>query len=233
MTCRPADPRRLDVGSSFRVGILDTSLVASTRSAPLPAVPRRGSRRSAVVANTLVGPGRVTSSSPTPPRPPRGGSQLKGRDVEEAAMWRCIELQERYPQGNAVPFLSSRWSGAILDESYERCGEVTSEFAKTFYLGTQLMTPKQARAIWAIYVWCRRTDELVDGPNASKITPEVRRNVWCPRQARGAGAWVAAGGMGVASMHGGSSRGAAGRQDAYCRRSLLDSWPARRTSRSA
>ena len=22
------------------------------------------------------------------------------------------------------------------------------------------------RAIWAIYVWCRRTDELVDGPNA-------------------------------------------------------------------
>lgn len=36
-----------------------------------------------------------------------------------------------------------------------RCGEVTSEYAKTFFLGTQLMTPEQAKAIWAIYVWCR------------------------------------------------------------------------------
>jgi phytoene/squalene synthetase len=50
---------------------------------------------------------------------------------------------------------------------------VTSEYAKTFYLGTKLMTPEKARAVWAIYVWCRRTDELVDGPNASRITPEV------------------------------------------------------------
>ncbi|XP_038719813.1 phytoene synthase 2, chloroplastic-like [Tripterygium wilfordii] len=33
------------------------------------------------------------------------------------------------------------------------------------------MTPERRRAIWAIYVWCRRTDELVDGPNASHITP--------------------------------------------------------------
>ncbi len=33
------------------------------------------------------------------------------------------------------------------------------------------MTPSKARAIWAIYVWCRRTDELVDGPNAPRMTP--------------------------------------------------------------
>lgn len=33
------------------------------------------------------------------------------------------------------------------------------------------MTPEKARAIWAIYVWCRRTDELVDGPNAPRMTP--------------------------------------------------------------
>ena len=35
------------------------------------------------------------------------------------------------------------------------------------------MTPEKQRAIWAIYVWCRRTDELVDGPNATHITPEA------------------------------------------------------------
>ncbi|XP_058090479.1 phytoene synthase 2, chloroplastic [Magnolia sinica] len=59
----------------------------------------------------------------------------------------------------------------MLNEAYDRCGEVCAEYAKTFYLGTLLMTPERRRAIWAIYVWCRRTDELVDGPNASHITP--------------------------------------------------------------
>lgn len=59
----------------------------------------------------------------------------------------------------------------LLDKAYDRCGEVCAEYAKTFYLGTLLMTPERRRAVWAIYVWCRRTDELVDGPNASQITP--------------------------------------------------------------
>ncbi|KAI5059028.1 hypothetical protein GOP47_0025347 [Adiantum capillus-veneris] len=62
-------------------------------------------------------------------------------------------------------------SPQILEEAYTRCGEVCAEYAKTFYLGTMLMTPERQRAIWAIYVWCRRTDELVDGPNAPHITP--------------------------------------------------------------
>ncbi|KAL7094263.1 hypothetical protein ACP275_11G092100 [Erythranthe tilingii] len=59
----------------------------------------------------------------------------------------------------------------LLSEAYDRCREVCAEYAKTFYLGTLLMTPERRRAIWAMYVWCRRTDELVDGPNASHITP--------------------------------------------------------------
>ncbi|XP_022992887.1 phytoene synthase, chloroplastic isoform X1 [Cucurbita maxima] len=62
---------------------------------------------------------------------------------------------------------------SLLNEAYDRCGEVCAEYAKTFYLGTMLMTPERQKAIWAIYVWCRRTDELVDGPNASHITPSA------------------------------------------------------------
>ncbi|MCP4972916.1 MAG: phytoene synthase, partial [Prochlorococcus sp.] len=40
------------------------------------------------------------------------------------------------------------------------------QWAKTFYLGTLLLPPHKRRAIWAIYVWCRRTDELMDSPEA-------------------------------------------------------------------
>ena len=53
-----------------------------------------------------------------------------------------------------------------LEEAYEACRLETAEWAKTFYLGTLLMPPQKRRAIWAIYVWCRRTDELMDSPEA-------------------------------------------------------------------
>mmetsp|Transcript_16578 Transcript_16578/g.46361 ORF Transcript_16578/g.46361 Transcript_16578/m.46361 type:complete len:526 (-) Transcript_16578:193-1770(-) len=52
----------------------------------------------------------------------------------------------------------------IIRKAYEESGEVTSAFAKTFYLGTQVLPEAPREAIWAIYVWCRRTDEIVDAP---------------------------------------------------------------------
>jgi phytoene synthase len=64
-------------------------------------------------------------------------------------------------------------TAGALEQAYAKCGDVTAAYAKTFYLGTQLMTTEQQKAIWAIYLWCRRTDELVDGPNAPRVNPEV------------------------------------------------------------
>src|SRR4028119_2406994 len=66
---------------------------------------------------------------------------------------------------------------ASVDDSYELCRQVTASYAKNFYLGTQLMPEAKRRAIWAIYVWCRRTDELVAGPGSDATTPETL-NLW-------------------------------------------------------
>ncbi|MCG9891988.1 MAG: phytoene synthase [Thermosynechococcaceae cyanobacterium MS004] len=60
-----------------------------------------------------------------------------------------------------------------LAQSYELCRQATAFYSKTFYLGTLLMTEQKRRGIWAIYMWCRRTDELVDGPRAATTTPET------------------------------------------------------------
>ena len=60
-----------------------------------------------------------------------------------------------------------------VDESYKLCQQLTAKYSKSFYLGTLLMSPVKRRAIWAIYAWCRRTDELVDGPAAAMTTPET------------------------------------------------------------
>ena len=53
---------------------------------------------------------------------------------------------------------------SVLRKAFDESGEVTEAFAKTFYLGTQLLPVPSREAIWAVYVWCRRTDEIVDAP---------------------------------------------------------------------
>ena len=59
-----------------------------------------------------------------------------------------------------------------LEDAYEICRKETQKWAKTFYLGTLLLPNEKRRAIWAIYVWCRRTDELMDGPESLKKSVE-------------------------------------------------------------
>jgi phytoene synthase len=52
---------------------------------------------------------------------------------------------------------------ARLELAYEACRQLMADYAKTFYLASLLFPADKRRAIWAIYAWCRRTDELVDG----------------------------------------------------------------------
>jgi phytoene synthase len=65
-----------------------------------------------------------------------------------------------------------------LDQAYEICRKETQKWAKTFYLGTLLLPIKKRKAIWAIYVWCRRTDEIMDSLEAStKSEDELAENL--------------------------------------------------------
>ncbi|XP_065878913.1 phytoene synthase 2, chloroplastic-like [Euphorbia lathyris] len=79
--------------------------------------------------------------------------------------YHCCSLRKQSPAAKFHP--------AFLEEAYESCRLICADYAKTFYLGTLLMTEDRQKAIWAIYVWCRRTDELVDGPNAAYMSSAV------------------------------------------------------------
>lgn len=61
----------------------------------------------------------------------------------------------------------------LLVRAYDESGVVTSAFAKTFYLGTQVLPEPAMKAIWAVYVWCRRTDEIVDAPRPEAQDPDA------------------------------------------------------------
>lgn len=74
--------------------------------------------------------------------------------------------------GRRMVFLRKRQ--VILRKSYEECRRITALFSKTFYLGTTLLSPEKRKAVWAIYTWCRRTDDLVDGPRVVQRTAELR-----------------------------------------------------------
>ncbi|CAI0449141.1 unnamed protein product [Linum tenue] len=121
--------------------------------------------------NSNSGVSAVYSSTAAVAASPARSSEEKVYEVvlKQAALVK--ELQRRSAEEEAVAGTISNWD--LLNDAYDRCGEVCAEYAKTFYLGTLLMTPERQRAVWAIYVWCRRTDELVDGPNATHITPEA------------------------------------------------------------
>nr|ATQ35978.1 phytoene synthetase [Dumontia simplex] len=74
--------------------------------------------------------------------------------------------------GRRMLFLRKR--AQILAKSYDECRRITALFSKTFYMGTTLLSAEKRRAVWAIYTWCRRTDDLVDGPRVTQHASELR-----------------------------------------------------------
>ena len=95
------------------------------------------------------------------PRAGRPAAPAQRRSVEERALERTAEAL----RAGAGPEREE-----LLAEAYARCGAITQTYAKTFHLATRLLAREKREAVWAIYVWCRRTDELVDGPNSKHFT---------------------------------------------------------------
>ena len=75
------------------------------------------------------------------------------------------ELLVSYNRNNANILNNVRQDRA-LSLAYRRCEHVTQLFSKTFYMGTTLMKEDARAHVWAIYTWCRRTDDIVDSPRA-------------------------------------------------------------------
>jgi len=86
---------------------------------------------------------------------------------------------DTFPQswktGGGESFTADQMSrmDALIARAYDESGIVTAAFAKTFYLGTQVLPELPMKAVWAVYVWCRRTDEIVDAPRPEAKDPNA------------------------------------------------------------
>ncbi|GER88503.1 phytoene desaturase [Dictyobacter vulcani] len=62
--------------------------------------------------------------------------------------------------------------GQRVTDAYEYCRQVTQRASKTFYWGSVFLPPHKRQAVWAIYAFCRRVDDIVDEA-AEDSTPAV------------------------------------------------------------
>jgi phytoene synthase len=64
-----------------------------------------------------------------------------------------------------------------LQTSYELCKAITREHAKSFYYATQFFPPEKQWATYAVYGFCRFTDDLVDKADGALPRPTIQRNL--------------------------------------------------------
>ncbi|HEY3291553.1 MAG TPA: squalene/phytoene synthase family protein [Anaerolineae bacterium] len=60
-----------------------------------------------------------------------------------------------------------------LDYAYQYCAAVTRSSSRTFHLSASLLPAQKRRAIYALYAFCRATDDLVDDTRGSTDTANV------------------------------------------------------------
>jgi len=69
----------------------------------------------------------------------------------------------------------------MMAESYEQCRLLTKQYAKTFYFGTKFFDEDKRKAVWAVYAWCRRTDDIVDKPRKETVSLRTELAEWGER----------------------------------------------------
>ncbi|KAI3791292.1 hypothetical protein L2E82_05022 [Cichorium intybus] len=115
----------------------------------------------------------ITARVVAPRRPTLPELSLKGIPHTDLHVREIVQRQLHTRRTDHDVCRKPEFNPEFLEDAYDRCRDICAEYAKTFYLGTRLMTEERQKAIWAIYVWCRRTDELVDGPNATHMSTTV------------------------------------------------------------
>ncbi|KMT14342.1 hypothetical protein BVRB_4g071240 [Beta vulgaris subsp. vulgaris] len=130
----------------------------------LPVVPGSSGRSSSSAARKSKGTTKPTSSFTVSNKSIDFFNELQVEQVIERQS-KCLNPKKQI------------YDPALLREAYKSCQNICAQHAKSYYLGSLLLTEERTKAIWAIYAWGRRTDELVDGENANNASSAVL-DIW-------------------------------------------------------
>ena len=66
-----------------------------------------------------------------------------------------------------------------IDRAFEYCRQITRQGSKTFYFGARFLPLEKRQAMWAVYNFCRQTDDMVDKAVGATIEEICARlSVW-------------------------------------------------------
>jgi len=71
----------------------------------------------------------------------------------------------------------ARWSDARVVNAVDTCRRITRQRAANFYWGLRLTPEPKRSAMYAIYAWMRRADDIVDGASDTLSTDDLRAQV--------------------------------------------------------
>lgn len=86
------------------------------------------------------------------------------------------QVIERQSKVDLILRKKTNFDPTLLKQAYESCRKICAEHSTSYYLGSLLFTEERRKAIWAVYAWGQRTDELVDGANANLMSPGALDN---------------------------------------------------------
>lgn len=75
---------------------------------------------------------------------------------------------------NSLSAMEGLGSGEQLRVALEQCRQITSLHSRSFYLASRLLPVEKRRAVWALYTFCRISDDLVDQPG-DNVEADLKR----------------------------------------------------------
>ncbi len=83
-------------------------------------------------------------------------------EIHSTLSWEKRLLRMAYEGLDSIYHSAVAFDGLLLEAAYRLCEQITRKHSRTFFLASSLLPKPKRRAVWALYAFCRVTDDIVD-----------------------------------------------------------------------
>jgi phytoene synthase len=83
-------------------------------------------------------------------------------EIHSNLSWETRLLKMAYEGLDSLHHHAVTFDDSLLEAAYQLCERITREHSRTFFLASSLLPKQKRRAAWALYAFCRVTDNIVD-----------------------------------------------------------------------
>ena len=83
-------------------------------------------------------------------------------EIHSTLSWETRLIKMAYEGLDSLHHRVVPFDAPLLEAAYRLCEQITREHSRTFFLASVLLPRHKRRAAWALYAFCRVTDDIVD-----------------------------------------------------------------------